>query len=159
MKKMILSLIAVTFLLSGDLSGANPEKQAPLRQIMFKVQVLEGDPLGSRKAGTIKVLAEPTFVTTEKRPFSMKFGKLGFIHGKPCTAKDGKVRLDLTLSHTVAENQSDDRLRLSTTETRFISTVKLGEVTRLRVGKTDSKPDQQRWVEITPELISPLEGE
>lgn len=173
MKKMTLSLIAVTFLLSGDLSGAKPEQQPGNRQLMFKVRVLEGDPLGSREAGTIKVLTEPTVVTTENRPFSLVAGgEVPFndlegsiqwiekglkMKGKPGIVEDGKVRLDLTLSHTVVEHRSDDRLQLSTTETRVISTVKLGEVSRFRVGKTDSKPDQQHWVEITPELISPLE--
>jgi len=174
MKKMAFSLIAVTCLLPGDLWGAEPEKPAGTRQLMFHVRVLEGDPLGSREAGTIKLLAEPTMITTENRPFTlMTGGEVPFIaegdvewvlkglkmNGKPGIAKDGKVRLVLTLTHTVVEHQSEDLLQLSTTETRVISTVKLGEVTRFRFGKTDSKPDQQHWVEITPELVQPLESE
>jgi hypothetical protein len=140
----------------------------PAKQLQINVRVFEGDPLGSREAGTLKVLAEPRLVTLENRPFSFvsggemavtggegvsfpRFGRL--IEGKAGAVKDGKVRLDLTLSHTTVAERTEGRVQLHTESTRTITTALLGEVVKLRWGKGGT--EKQAWAELSVEEVGP----
>lgn len=174
MKKMTLSLIAVTFLLSGDLSGAKPEKQTRVRQVLFHVRVLEGDPLGSREAGTIKVLAEPTIVTTENREFSVNMingvtvintdvepidsVETGLkIKGNPGKVVDGHFRLDLSVSYTTFDAQVENTTEFTTVGKRIIKTIKLSEMYRFRIGQKNSHSTERVWMELSAEIIDRLD--
>jgi Flp pilus assembly secretin CpaC len=130
---------------------------------------LEGDPLGSLEEGTLKVLAEPRLITLENQSFSFRsggevairddsrsvvsvpFGRM--IEGKSSTVKRGTIRLDLTLSNTTVGKRTKERIELNTESTRTITTVKLGEVVKLRWGKEAA--DKQIWAELSVEEITP----
>jgi hypothetical protein len=75
-----------------------------------------------------------------------------FIEGKPGTVKDGKVPLDLKLTRsTRPNNRSKEPIQIQTEGTQTMSTVKLGEVLKHRVGKGTF--DKQLWVELTVEEV------
>src|SRR4051794_28591007 len=108
--------------------GANP------RQLMISVRLCEGDPLGSREAGTLKVLAEPKLITIENRPGSFVVGGhfavpagVGNVQYIPTglrvetTAvilKDDKARLDVTLSFSEAQERTENHFQVQTQSTR-----------------------------------------
>ena len=67
---------------------------------------------------------------------AMQFVQLGrMIEGKPGAIKGGMGRLDITLSDTTVGEGTDERTQLHTESTRTITTVRLGEVVKLRWGK------------------------
>jgi hypothetical protein len=152
----------------GSQSTAGGEQPPPGKQLLFNVRVFEGDPLGSREAGTLKVLAEPRLVTLENHPFSfasggeipvrdgqaVQFHSFGRrIEGKPGAVKEGKLRLEITLSNTTIGERTENRIQLHTESTRTITTVRLGEVMKLRWGKGSA--DRQAWVELSVEEVKP----
>jgi hypothetical protein len=113
-------------------------------------------------------LAEPRLITLENRPFSfvaggelplrdgksVKFQPFGrMIEGKADAVKDGKVRLDITLSNTTIGERIEDRIQLHSESTRTITTVRLGEVVKLRWGKGGT--EKQTWAELSVEEVKP----
>lgn len=173
--KQAFSLIAVLPLVSGIVSAAEPEMKVRARQMVFHIRVLEGDPLGSPEAGTIKVLSTPTLVTTENLPFNTftggeiplnaggdgkQFVETGLrIKGTPGKVERDRFILDFTLTETRLDDsvkQSETRQQFTTVGTRVISTLKLGDVVRYRISQTPSVNGEERWVELTPELVTPI---
>jgi hypothetical protein len=163
-----ITLAFAAAMLVGSQSMAGGDKPQPSKQLLFNMRVFEGDPLGSREEGTLKILAEPRLVTLENRPISfvsggeiavtdgenVQFHQFGWmIEGKPGAVKDGKVRLDLTLSNTTVGERSEERIQLHTESTRTITTTRLGEVVKLRWGK--GSHDRQTWVELSVEEVTP----
>lgn len=163
-----IALVFAAAMLVGSQPTAGGDQPPPGKQLQFNVRVLEGDPLGSREAGTLKVLAEPRLVTLENRPFSFisggelpitdgesvqyqPFGRM--IEGKAGAVKDGKVRLDITLSNTTIGERTEDRIQLHRESTRTITTVRLGEVVKLRWGKGGA--EKQTWAELSVEQVKP----
>jgi hypothetical protein len=163
-----IALVFTAAMLVGSQPTVGGDRPQPGKQLLFNVRVFEGDPLGSREAGTLKVLAEPRLVTLENRPFSFvsggdipvtdgesvqfqPFGRM--VEGKPGAVKDGKVRLDITLSNTTIGERTEDRIQLHSESTRTITTVRLGEVVKLRWGKGST--DKQTWAELSVEEIKP----
>jgi hypothetical protein len=162
----VLALAAL--LLTGGHLVAD-DKQPSGKQLLFKITVLEGDPLGSREAGTQRSLAEPNLVSLEEQPFrflaggelpvpikgskELHFVPYGlFIEGKAGEVKDGKVHLDLKLSmSTKPEGRTEEPIQIHTESTQTLTTVKLGEVLKQRVGKGTF--DKQLWVELIVEEI------
>jgi hypothetical protein len=160
-RSIALTLVGVIF--ACGLSTAGGDRPAPAKQLQFNLVVYEGDPLGSREAGTLKVVAEPRLVTLENRPFAflhggeiavpdsakavqfVEFGRR--IDGKPGVVEDGKVRLDITLSNTTVGEGTEERRQFHTESTRTLTTVRLGEVLKLRWGKGNA--DKQAWVELS----------
>jgi hypothetical protein len=164
MKWLVASaLAAMVFAGSRFTFGAN--EPAPERQFLLHMRVSEGDPLGSREAGTLKVLAEPNVVALAGHPFSVLSGGeititdhdgtkipqfFGLkVEGKAGAVDDGKVRLDLTLSNTTVREQTEQRVQIHTESMRTIATVRLGEVVKFHWGKADS--DRQAWMELSVE--------
>jgi hypothetical protein len=136
------------------------QKSAPAKQLQFNLRLLEGDPLGSVEAGTVDILSQPQLITQEKQECSMFTGQeilapagaerveCGVkVRIQPGAIVGGKVRLDITASHSTLESQSKDRIEIRTDETRAITTVRLGEVVKLRMDKGDAK--RQKWVEVS----------
>lgn len=160
--------IALAFgaaILVATQSKAGGDEPPPSKQLLFNVRVFEGDPLGSQEAGTLKILAEPRIVTLENCPFSflsggeivasdgeyVQFGRR--IEGKPGAVEDGKIRLDVTLSNTTVRERTEERVQLNTESMRTITTLKLGEVVKLRWRK--GSPDKQAWAELSVEEFKP----
>jgi hypothetical protein len=167
MKWSIPLAFAVT-LLVGSRGALGTDKPASVKQLQFKLRVFEGDPLGSRKAGTLKVVAEPRLITLENRPFSfvsggdiavtdgegVEFVQVGRkIEGKPGAVKDGKVRLDVTLSNSTVGERTRERIQIRTERTRTITTVRLGKVLKFRWGNGNA--DKQVWAELSVEEVKP----
>src|SRR4051794_17574876 len=162
MKKLIPLAFAAALLVVGH-SPAGGDKPSSAKQLQFTLDVFEGDPLGSREQGTLKLLASPRIVTLENKPFTfisggeiaipngpqgVQFERTGLtLEGTPGAVKDGKIGLDLKLSNTTVGKETEDQIQLSTETTRMITTVKLGEVVKLRWGKGSA--DNQRWVELS----------
>jgi hypothetical protein len=163
-----IALVFAAAMLVGNQPTAGGDQPPPAKQLQFNVRVFEGDPLGSREAGTLKVLAEPRLVTLENRPFSFvsggelpitdgesvqhqPFGRM--IEGKAGALKDGKVRLDITLSNTTIGERTEDRVQLHSESTRTITTVRLGDIVKLRWGKGSTK--KQTWAELSVEEVKP----
>ena len=137
-------------------------KPAAAKQLQINLRLLEGDPLGSVEAKTIEVLSQPQIITLEGQAFACTIGQtisvstdegaepIQFgvnIQGKPGAVKDGKVRLDITASHSTLESQTKERVEIRTDEARAITTARLGEVVKLRMDKGEGK--RRKWVEVT----------
>jgi hypothetical protein len=163
-----IALAIAAVMLVGRQSTAGGDQPLPAKQLLVGLRVIEGDPLGNREAGTLKVLAEPRLIILESHSFSfdsgaqipikdeesVQFHQLGRrIEGKVGPVKDGKVRLDISLSNTTLGNQTEDRIQLRSESTRTITTVRLGEVVKLRWGTGGAA--RQTWVEFSIEEVKP----
>jgi hypothetical protein len=150
-------------ILIGGHSTAGGDKHPPDKRLQFKLRAFGGDPLGSREAGTLKVLKEEQSFILEDLPFSFKpsvvfegqieapsthelvqLGKV--LEGKIGAVKDGKFLLDVTLSNTTIGDRKD-HFQVHTESTRTITTLRLGEVVKLRW--RDGSADRQTWVELS----------
>lgn len=168
--KTTLSIICVMALMMGSLPGAESKKTESPLQIQFDVRILEGDPLGSIEAGSIRVVSRPTIRTLEKQEFGLTIGvaqpvpagdeqfvDYGIeITGKVKRVTENTLLLDVALTDTRLDEsakQSESRLELVTEGTRVISTVKFSELMKYRIGKRNDRQDQQRWAEFTARLI------
>ena len=166
--KWSITLVAATAMFLGG-QGAPGGDRTPLqKQLQFNLRVFAGDPLGSREAGTLKVVAEPRIITFEKRSFSFVSGdeitvtgsdgvqiiQAGrVLEGRPGTVEDGKVRLDVLLSNTTVGKRTKEYTQLHTETSRTITTARLGEVVKFRWGKGSA--DKQVWAELSVEEVKP----
>jgi hypothetical protein len=136
------------------------------KQLLFRVRVYEGDPLGSLAEGTLKVLAEPNCIALENGEFSyategvmplwddehVKFVPVGLtIKGEPETVKDGKVRIDIMLSNSVVVRKGE-RIEFQTESMRTSIFLRPGEVVKLRYCKGSA--DRQGWIELSMFILS-----
>lgn len=166
--KWSLAIALAAAVLVGSQSTAGDAKHSPGKPLQVNLRVFQGDPLGSREAGTLKLLADPNLITLENRVFTfvsggeiavtegeeVQFVQIGrMIEGKPGAVKDGKVCLDLTLSNTTVGERTEERVQVHTESTRMISTVRLGEVVKFRWRKGSA--DRQVWVELTVAEVKP----
>jgi hypothetical protein len=137
-------------------------KPAPPRHLLFNLRVLECDPRGKQAR---RVLAEPRIITLENRPFAfvcggelnlpMANGDVRFIpigltlKGKPATITDGKLQLDLTLTHTTV----GERNQLHTQRKRVVTTIHLDE---LKIFYCEKRPAaKQMWIELWVNEVKP----
>ena len=156
-------------LAASAVAAAPAAENAPLEnQLLVKLRVCQGDPLGSVAEGTLKVIAAPQVVTCEQRPFSLVVGGevavpefhadketvfVGLqVDGKPGLAIDGKVPLDLTLANTTADRGDKDEPRFKTDKVRTFMKLTLGETKRFRIRK---EGDRDTWLEIAVEKFVP----
>ena len=160
----LLAAIAAMFVVCNPSIGG--DKQVDAKPLILSLSLCEGDPLGSREAGTIKVLAQPKVVTRQNAFAELVSGgelanSVGIegtefvptgltVKCMAAVVKDGKVKLDLTFSVTTPGEQSTERIQLHTQSTRTITIVKLGEVIKLRCGKAD--PGKQFWIEVSVDV-------
>jgi hypothetical protein len=165
MKKwLILTAILATF--AGIGAGPADNSTPRPKQILINLSVFQGDPLGSKADGTLKCLAQPRLVTLEGREFQLQLGGeqavelpsgvkfVAFgrrVRGTPARVKEGKVEIDLTLEEITPVSPSGERVQLRTEATRTIGTFKLGEVVKLKWGKT--KEGDQVWAEVSVEEL------
>jgi hypothetical protein len=136
--------------------------------LSFRCRVCQGDPFGSREAGTMKVLAEPRLATVEGQPFEFKTGgevpvadgtaglQLAFVgrtvRGTVKRGEGGKLSLDLTLETSDVIERADRFTRVEKHSTRILCAANLGEMVKLRWEK--GKGQTQVWVELTVEEIT-----
>jgi hypothetical protein len=139
---------------------AAEDNTAPAKQLQFTVRIYDGDPLCSPQAGTLKVLADTRVTTLENRKMSVASGHEVFVPeimehvqlGRllevlPGVVKDGRICLDITLSNTTAGEKNNGRAQFHAQTTRTITTIKLGEVLKVRWG--DGGAEKQSWVELS----------
>ena len=123
-------------------------------QFFISATLCEGDPLGSKAAGTLKVLAEPKLMVTDKSTGGFR------VAGRPETTgvmlevraekvESGKVRLRITVERTTAEGTNDDFVRTQV-KTETTRELRDGETTRLRVGP---KAEKETWVELRVDVV------
>jgi len=163
--------IALAFVVAmiGEIQASENAEQSPsTKQFKISIRVLEGDPLGKWQNGTIKTLAEPCLITVEKHPFSFvapgqipvpniadtplpSIGRT--IEGEVRSHRDGKIRLDITLSTTTFAEQTDDRLQFNSKSTRTITTIEPGELVKLRWNEGTAA--KQTWAELSIEEPKP----
>jgi hypothetical protein len=150
-------LVVLSTVTVGD---AQPSKKVDLpkgKQFEIRMRVCEGDPFGNREAGTLKVVAEPHQIVKGKGLFSFDYrssvsagqvvshGQL--IEGQLDNFEDNKIRLDISLSHTTLGTSSgEDRAQTMTSITRTVSTIRLGEIVKLRW--PNGTAENQSWVEV-----------
>ena len=136
--------------------GVGMPKPTP-PQFQLDLVILQGDPLGSREAGTLKVLAESKLVAREKRPASFLTGGQVFSGGEFVDfghkitvvserAEDGAIRLHVVLEYTELQDQTEDSASFQTSQRRYTRAVKPGESVKLRWGK---QSERQTWVELS----------
>jgi hypothetical protein len=150
-KQMLIAAALVVCLCSSTAQGTsgNPE------QYQINVSVLQGDPHGSREAGTLKVLAEPTLVTRVGQEASYLSGGKAPVDGESVEfgnklrvfveAVGEAVRLKLSLEHTVLLESGEGTTRLRTDRALYTKMVKPGEVLTLGWGR----PSERMWVEVS----------
>jgi hypothetical protein len=174
MKRSIMLAVAAAVFFGGQFAlGADKQvalggdKPSSEKQLRFNLRLLEGDPLGSPEAGTVKVLTKPLLIACENQPFSFDCGTLvpvthdggvqyvktgQTVKGKPSAVKDGKIDLDVTFSNTTFKG-NPEHFQLQTESTRTTTSLRLGEMVKLRCGKGSA--DKQTWVELSVEEIKP----
>jgi hypothetical protein len=149
------AVLALAAGVTGSSRGDPHPEPAPQFQIDFAV--MQGDPLGSREARTLKVLAEPKLITREKRPAAFLTGGQVFSAGEFVDvghkltvvaerAAGGAIRLNVVLEHTELEDQTEDSASFRASQNRYTRTVKPGEVVKLR---WDKPAERQTWVELS----------
>lgn len=139
--------------------------EVPAKEFLIDVRVCQGDPLGSREAGTIRYLAEPKVVTRSGRPAFFMAGGHTPINGAggklvfeetgvrteilPIAYSNGVVWAEVsTTLRAVSVGLGNAEMPGFTEQTRRESrVVSPGETFRIRVA-ADS-PASQTWVEVT----------
>jgi hypothetical protein len=162
--RRLIALVFVVGMMFGSHGTAADEKTPPAKQLQFTVRIFEGDPLGSPEEGTLKVLADTRLSTLENRPMFVLSGQeilvpdvtmpvqLGQkLEVLPGAVKDGRLCLDITMSTTTAGEKKNGRTQFHAQTTRTITTIKLGEVVKIRCG--DRGADKQSWVELSVDQI------
>ncbi len=170
--KSTIAMAIVAMMIGNPLAHA-AEKPAPEQQVMVRVSVFEGDPLGSRKAGTIGLLAEPVITTLvgqkatylaggqlpvgpKDKPEYVPYGIQ--IEFQVDEIRDGKASLDLTFKKTEKPDADKVPLQFQSESIRVVSSkMPLGEAMKFRCGKGTA--DKQLWVEVTVKEVHAYKSE
>jgi Flp pilus assembly secretin CpaC len=138
-------------------------------QFRFDVCICEGDPDGSREAGTLKVLASPTLVTPDGSTADFNIGGEApvpdgarsltwkeFGTHLSVTAKDRNCAtffLDANLETTSVASGPDDRLvQLNGRTAKTAGRVRFGEPVRIMLDQGDGK---KLWCDVTVTVANP----
>ncbi len=154
MNRRTLSAIALTAVACLGLASAKGTPEAPMR-FQINVSLRQGNPGGSREAGTLKVLAEPVLVARDGQEVTDFSGgevdldgqivEIGHRLRATPEAVDNGIRLRLDLEHAELLESGDDTARLRTDRAFYTRTVTPGEVLTLGWGK----PSERTWVELS----------
>src|SRR5437016_4879326 len=134
MRKMSLAVLAVGIVTAGNPMAGEPKSD---KQVMISVRLCEGDPLGSREEGTLKVQAEPRLITLDNQSCSfLRCGEMAIPDGpdnvqflehglrvdcKPQVLKDGKIRLDIAVTNSKLETAEDGAPIINSENVRTIT--------------------------------------
>jgi RNA polymerase sigma factor (sigma-70 family) len=118
---------------------------ATRKQVQISITIFQGDPHGSREAGTLKALAEPTLVTEDGCPCSFMAGGVEVVYpgdprktkGIPVCEAGRSIRITPTLGKEngtvfLDVTMEDSKLteHLHAVADHLIGTIKLGEVVK-----------------------------
>lgn len=160
------ALAACVLTLLGTATAAHAQDAQPAKkkQVVARVKLFAGDPLGSREAGTVKCLVETRTSTIEGRPFKLvcggelaytdaagivrtiPFGRI--LTGTPRLTGKGSVEVDLRLENTTVQRLGENDVRQHTDAHQCGGTYRLGEPVKIRVGAGD----KQVWAELVFEV-------
>jgi hypothetical protein len=154
------SLAALLLVLFAGIVHAQNAVLAKPKQVVVNVKLFQGDPLGSRKAGTLKCLADTRCITVDNRPFAIHSGgELAFkdaagvvqqvpygntVSGTPHLSGDGTFKLDLRLQVMTAKVRGNNELNQSTAATQTAGTHRFGDPVKIQIGDGDN----QTWAEL-----------
>ncbi len=135
----------------------------PPKEYVVKLDLQQGDPRGSRAAGTLEVISRPQLLLAEKQKGWVQFGQAARVYGEEVTLghritvtteslAGGKVRVDGSAEATTLVEGGRHGPVLQTTRTVFRCDVKLGETARVSFGK---QGDKETWVDLTVEAPVP----
>jgi hypothetical protein len=157
MKLWRFSVVAVALIIGGGSASTqgNPIPAGP-RQFQIDVSLLQGDPLGSREAGTIVALSRPTLRALEKQEACVHVAQLVDVVGESVgvgyrlrlvvePAAEGKVRMRVFVELTTVADKRDDQGRVRVDRNIYVREARLGETLRLRVANRSKK---ETWVEL-----------
>jgi hypothetical protein len=152
-------LLSISFAAMLSL-GVASVKDAP-KQLEFRVKIFQGDPLGSREEGSLEVLCDSKFVTAEKRRGRVFTGQelsaldhrgeliyhqIGIgVEATGWVLKNGRVYLDISISHTTSGKAVEGRTQLNTETARSVGVYTLDNAFKLRLSR---KGDKQTWAEV-----------
>jgi Flp pilus assembly secretin CpaC len=138
-------------------------------QFQFDMRICEGDPDGSREAGTLKVLANPTLVTLDNRTADffvggelaalspegavqfVEFGTQVSVLAR--SVDDTWVHLDMKLEKTDRTDDPDPSvLKVAGHTSRTVGKFKLGEPVRMLLDKGNGK---KLWCDVTVTKANP----
>jgi hypothetical protein len=137
------------------------DQPAAPKQIQLHVRVCQGDPLGSVEAKTMKIQSQPLVVTLEGRPAQfvsggeasikndgsavlVPFGTI--VNVSPGKIRDGKIWLDVNVSHTEKGISHDERSQFHSESARVVGFVRLKESLKIRLGQGSAQ--SQKWIEL-----------
>jgi Flp pilus assembly secretin CpaC len=149
-----------------------PHAMAPVavkKQYQVDVRICEGDPDGSREAGTLKILASPRLVTLDGRPGDFNVGgelaaltpegAVQFVEFGTAVSvlvrgvDDTWVHLDMKMEKTDRTDDPDPSvLRIAGQTARTVGKFKLGEPVRMMLDKGDGK---KLWCDVTVTAANP----
>jgi hypothetical protein len=161
MKCRTISQVVLLVFLVGQTVTGEPTTN-PNQHLTYHIRILQGDPLGSKEAGTLKVLASAKVVNLINRPIHMATGAdfavkngsevehvpLGWIVAlRTGTIHNDSVKLDITLAKTDVTKQEKEKQKLHTESTRSFVSAKFGETMKVRWNH--GKVDHQTWIELS----------
>lgn len=133
----------------------------PRPQYLVVADIVRGDPLGTREAGTIKVVSRPKLMLTHGQPgWFQVAGKKDpasatFWSVTPWGVAQDRVRVDARFRHLQAQTDGT----VNTTLSRHDLTLELGKPVTCRL--TAESPTDQTWMVVTvtrARRVEPLES-
>jgi hypothetical protein len=135
---------------------ATSTADAASNQIRIQVRIMQGDPLGSVEAKSVKLLAAPVVQTLEKREAWIITGSEEVIANetvlmghKVCVVSevlaDGRIRVQVKLEHRRKLDAANNAHDLELTQRIYTRTVAEGETLRLPFGPLNANAT---WVEL-----------
>jgi hypothetical protein len=154
MKPLAALLLA---LLAGAVCAQNAVPAKP-KQVVVNVKLFQGDPSGSREAGTLKCLVDTRCVTLDGRPFTVVSGgetpianagavrMIPFGHkviGTPRLAGAGTLQIKLQLENSTVQTVNKG-FRRFTEAVETEGAYQLGDPVKIQLGTAD----KQVWAEL-----------
>jgi hypothetical protein len=134
----------------------NPEQG---KMLILTTRIYDKPPNGDRPGKGSKLFFRPRVAALENVQFSLRVGAPAIpsrsndldncgpgIDGRMGPVRDGRVRVDLTFSNTTAEDASEDHLQLHTDSHRIVTTLNLGEKSKMRWANFNGS--ESAWVEF-----------
>jgi hypothetical protein len=129
---------------------------APPREFAIRLTLLQGDPLGSREAGTIEVLTSANLQTVERQEGDVSVGQTLPVGSRsvevgvrlrvlPEPLPSGKIKLRIDSELGTVIQHSGDGISYRTENIIQNCEVKLGEMSRIRVAPRAKK---EKWLEV-----------
>jgi hypothetical protein len=129
------------------------------KMLILTTRIYDKAPNGDQPGKGSKLFFRPRVAALENVQFSIRLDAPAIpsrsndldncgpgIDGRMGPVRDGRVRVDLTFSNTTAEDASEDHLQLHTDSHRLVTTLKLGETSKIRLANFNRS--ESAWVEF-----------